>query len=357
MKRLIVCCDGTWQTLTQSAPTNVARFAQSIAGTGEDGALQLVHYDSGVGTSFSGTSRSWLSRLIGQARRFEGGVFGGGLEEKIYEAYRFLALNYAKGDEMFLFGFSRGAYTVRSLAGMIYCSGLLYRQNIVKVADAFALYRDPGIKPGDWAARRFRETMGHQPAIAFLGCWDTVGMRGVPSLTDALDVSDKLNARYAFHDTQLNRSIRAARQACAVDETRKAFPLTAMTPSPHYEGAEPQVKNRWFIGPHGAIGGGEPHHQPLAEFALKWMAEQAAASGLRFYPEVLYGQRRADALTPVKPPAGALNKLGFAPRRLAPDADPDLLDPSVIARWKADSGYRPETLAPLNAALAAAPSP
>lgn len=357
MKRLIVCCDGTWQTLTQTAPTNVARFAQSIAGKGEDGTLQLLHYDSGVGTSFSGTSRSWLSRLIGQAQRFEGGVFGGGLEEKVYEAYRFLALNYAKGDEIFLFGFSRGAYTVRSLAGMIYCSGLLYRQNIVKVADAFALYRDPEIKPGDWAARRFRETMGHQPAIAFLGCWDTVGMRGVPSLSDKIGAAEKLNARYAFHDTRLNRSIRAARQACAIDEIRKAFPLTPMDPSLNYQGEAPQVVNRWFIGPHGAIGGGEPHHQPLAEFALKWMAEQAAASGLRFYPEVLYGQRRADALTPIKPPAGALNKLGFAPRELPPEADLDQLDLSVIARWKADASYRPETLASLAAALAAASAP
>lgn len=357
MKRLIVCCDGTWQTLIQKTPTHVARFAQSIAPRDKSDIRQIVHYDSGVGAGFTLNNRSWLSRLIGSAQRFEGGVFGGGLEEKVYDAYRFLALNYAPGDEIFLFGFSRGAYTVRSLAGMIYCSGLLFRQNITLVGEAFALYRDPQIKPGDWAARLFRETHGHEPDITFLGCWDTVGMRGVPALSDGPGVADRLNARYGFHDTQLNRKIRAARHACAIDERRRAFPLTEMIASPNYTGDAPQVVSRWFFGPHGGIGGGEAPHQPLSEFALKWMAEEAIKSSLRFFPEVLYGKRASDPFAPIKPPTGALNRLGFADRAMTGGTGLDGLDPSVIVRWKGDSAYRPGALKPLSKALKAAPAP
>jgi uncharacterized protein (DUF2235 family) len=357
MKRLVVCCDGTWQTLIQKTPTNVALMAQAIAPRDDAGLQQIVHYDSGVGTSFTVNNQSWLSRLIGSAQRFEGGAFGGGLEEKIYDAYRFLAMNYSRGDQIFLFGFSRGAYTVRSLAGMIYCSGLLFRQNITLVGEAFALYRDPEIKPGDWAARLFRETHGNEPDIAFLGCWDTVGMRGVPSLSERIGISDQMNARYGFHDTQLNRRIRTARHACAIDERRKAFPVTAMDPSPNWEGQGEQVKSRWFIGPHGGIGGGEAAHQPLSEFALKWMAEAAMESGLKFFPEVLYGKRSSDPMTAIKAPTGAMNRLGFEDRKLTSGASIDDLDPSVIVRWKGDKTYRPGTLKPLEGKLKAAAAP
>ncbi len=103
MKRLIVCCDGTWQGLTSPCPTNVVKMAQIIKPTAHDGTPQLIYYQAGLGTEH------------GALDKFTGGVFGLGIDTAIQDAYRFVCLNYEKGDEIYLFGFSRGAYTVRSL--------------------------------------------------------------------------------------------------------------------------------------------------------------------------------------------------------------------------------------------------
>ena len=106
MKRLIVCCDGTWQKLANSCPTNVVKIAQAIKPVASDGTPQIVFYDEGIGTG-------------DEINRITGGAFGWGIDQNIQDAYRFLCLNYEAGDEIYLFGFSRGAYTVRSLAGLL----------------------------------------------------------------------------------------------------------------------------------------------------------------------------------------------------------------------------------------------
>ena len=113
MKRLVICCDGTWQKLDNPYPTNVLKMAQAIRLVDDDGVAQVVYYDDGVGATGDVLDK------VG------GGAFGWGIDNKIQQAYRFLNLNYAPGDQVYLFGYSRGAYTVRSLAGMIYCSGLI----------------------------------------------------------------------------------------------------------------------------------------------------------------------------------------------------------------------------------------
>ena len=113
-KRLVVCCDGTWNTPEMESPTNVVRLARNLLPRGRDGLPQLLHYDKGVGTG-------------GRIDRIVGGALGKGLDTNIREAYEFIASNYVEGDEIYLFGFSRGAYTVRSLAGMIGYAGLLGR--------------------------------------------------------------------------------------------------------------------------------------------------------------------------------------------------------------------------------------
>src|ERR671932_2296063 len=136
MKRLIVCCDGTWQKLTSPCPTNVVKIAQAIKPFANDETPQVLYYEQGVGTE-------------DEADKIFGGAFGRGIDDHIQDAYRFLCLNYVEGDEIYLFGFSRGAYTVRSLAGLIYCSGLLSHKNIRKTSEAYQLYRDRNIKPRD----------------------------------------------------------------------------------------------------------------------------------------------------------------------------------------------------------------
>jgi uncharacterized protein (DUF2235 family) len=141
MKRLIVCCDGTWQKLKSEYPTNVVKIAQGIKPSCDKGIAQIVFYDEGVGTDiFNDESLfSWVNTVL----RVIGGAFGSGIDHNIQEAYRFLSLNYEPGDEIYLFGFSRGSFTVRSLAGLINCSGgLLSLPRIRDIPFAYDLYKD-----------------------------------------------------------------------------------------------------------------------------------------------------------------------------------------------------------------------
>jgi uncharacterized protein (DUF2235 family) len=142
MKRLIVCCDGTWQKLKSEYPTNVVKIAQGILPSSrKDGIAQIVFYDEGVGTDIVDDDSifSWVNTVL----RVIGGAFGSGINNDIQEAYRFLSLNYEPGDEIYLFGFSRGSFTVRSLAGLINCSGgLLSLPLIREIPFAYDLYKD-----------------------------------------------------------------------------------------------------------------------------------------------------------------------------------------------------------------------
>jgi hypothetical protein len=263
MKRLIVCCDGTWQDLSRSYPTNVVKLAQIIQPLASDGTAQIVYYQSGIGTEH------------GKAERIGGGVFGWGIDTNIQDAYRFLCLNYQPGDQVYLFGFSRGAYTVRSLAGLIYCSGLLQHSHIRKTPEAYRLYRNRNISPSHPDAIAFRHQYGENIPTTLLGCWDTVGELGVPNLIPF--VSNWINAKYQFHDTQLNRQIRHALHAVAIDEQRKVFNLTPMTTS---KDATTTLKQVWFPGTHGCVGGGRQESSGLADAALNWIIEGISELGL-----------------------------------------------------------------------------
>jgi len=144
MKRLIVCCDGTWQKLKSPYPTNVVKIAQGIRPSCiQDGKTisQIVFYDEGVGTDIVDDNSlfSWVNTVL----RVIGGAFGSGIDHNIQQAYRFLSLNYEDGDEIYLFGFSRGAFTVRSLAGLINCSGgLVSLPHIRDIPWIYNLYKD-----------------------------------------------------------------------------------------------------------------------------------------------------------------------------------------------------------------------
>src|SRR6266487_1349789 len=127
-KRLVMCCDGTWNTAGQRSPTNVARMRDAIASRAADGIEQRVFYHEGVGTS------RW--------ERIRGGAFGFGLSRNVRDTYRFVVENYDEGDELFFVGFSRGAFTARSTAGFVRNAGILRREQADRLDEAYGLYRD-----------------------------------------------------------------------------------------------------------------------------------------------------------------------------------------------------------------------
>ena len=239
MKRIAIFCDGTWNRADAKNATNVVKLSQALRFLAEDGTFQQMSYIQGVGT---GRGTGGFSRLVD---RYGGGVFGWGLTATIEEAYRGLAFSYQPGDEIYIFGFSRGAFTARSLAGLIRSCGIPPRARITKVPHAIKRYRsgkksthpnaiesfefrrdinaDIVTSPEEAAWRRengFNE--GTLLKIAYIGVWDTVEALGVPRHYKRL--AKLLNGKYQFHDAALSRSVRAARHAVSIDERRRSFP-------------------------------------------------------------------------------------------------------------------------------------
>ena len=275
--RLIVCCDGTWNTADQAisghpSPTNVTKLALSLAAEDAAGASQCVYYHPGVGTS--------------RRERLTGGAFGVGLSRNVLDAYRFLIDTYESGDWLYLFGFSRGAFTARSLAGLIRNSGILRRENAGRTGQAWALYRSSADTPRGVAATLFRRAYSSEPRIQFIGVWDTVGALGIPALGPRWlkPVVTWVNHRWEFHDTKLSTRVKGAFQALAIDEQRAAFAPTLWHQQPGADGQE--LRQVWFTGVHCDIGGGYPDTS-LSDIALLWMADRAREYGLTFVPGAL----------------------------------------------------------------------
>ena len=268
MKRIIICADGTWNNRDQvdkstgrRHPTNVTKVARAVMPLAPDGTTQVVYYHDGVGTGNA-------------TDRLTGGAFGSGVERNVRELYRFIVYNYEPGDELYFFGFSRGAFTVRSLAGFMFKIGLIEKDDDYYVPELFACYEKnhgPGSREWDEAFRRVRGTRPC-PAIRFIGAWDTVGALGAPGFLGRLFNRGK----YKYHDTGLNSSIQNASQALAIDERRKPFAPDIWVKPAGWGG---QLEQAWFPGVHANIGGG---YDPdgLANEALHWMVERAESLGL-----------------------------------------------------------------------------
>jgi uncharacterized protein (DUF2235 family) len=288
MKRLIVCCDGTWQDLDQKAADNVVKISQAIKPTAKDNVAQIVYYDEGIGSN-TGIP---LAQAI---EKFGGGAFGWGIDHKIQDAYRFLCLNYEPGDEIYLFGFSRGAYTARSLGGLLYNAGLLRRDCLRKLSAAYELYRSRAkeAKPSHQFAADFRKKycidycppngyeavdQGRVPVKA-LCCWDTVCALGIPNLVSFVNLDQHLRKRYEFFDHHVNRLVEFAFHAAAIDEIRAAYNVTPMEHCKDCEDKQ-QIRQVWFPGDHGCVGGGDPSLQGLSDAALVWMMDQVEPLGL-----------------------------------------------------------------------------
>jgi uncharacterized protein (DUF2235 family) len=267
-RRLVVCCDGTWNTADQEfdgrpCPTNVTRVALGVADRGPDGIEQRVYYQRGVGT--------------GPGDHLRGGAFGMGLSRHVQEAYRFLVEHYDPGDELFLLGFSRGAYTARSTAGLVRNCGILRREHADRLKEAYALYRSRTARPRDLESQLFRRTFSHESRIRFLGVWDTVGALGIPAL--GLGLSRLVNRRWGFHDTRLSSTVDAAVQALAIDERRGPFTPTLWDADS--VAGRPGVEQVWFSGDHSDVGGGNSTSE-LADITLLWMVDRARSCGLAF---------------------------------------------------------------------------
>jgi uncharacterized protein (DUF2235 family) len=277
-KRLVLCCDGTWNTPDQLAPTNVTKVALAVAEQDAKGTEQRVFYSLGVGTKWG--------------ERIGGGAFGYGLSHNVIEAYRFLVQNYAPGDELFFFGFSRGAFTARSTAGFVRNAGVLRPQHANRVDDAYTLYRDRTSKthPRSTESTLFRRSFSYEPRIRFIGVWDTVGALGIP--VSGFGVAKLVNERWAFHDTALSSYVDAAFQALAIDEKRGPFQPTLWAPQPDPPKNQ-RVEQVWFSGVHSDVGGGYPEHD-LSDITLLWMVGCARAYGLAFDPTA-FDQRSPSA--------------------------------------------------------------
>ncbi|HET6561839.1 MAG TPA: DUF2235 domain-containing protein [Marmoricola sp.] len=272
MKRLVVCCDGTWNRPDAKNVTNIEKIARTVetdlARTG--GVQQLVLYLSGVGGAGYHTDR-----LLG-------GAFGLGLFHNVLAGYRFLALHYEPGDEIYVFGFSRGAYTARSLGGMIGKVGLLTRRALVeeKLPEAVERYQGTASEAGEKGSStaEFKRDFCHPDTpIHFIGVFDTVGALGVPGA---------LRRRHQFHDVKLSDAVRSARQALAADERRMKFEPCLWDAVDESCCEDPRVKQVWFEGAHSDVGGGYPECG-LSDSALLWMVSEANEQGLAFDEELL----------------------------------------------------------------------
>jgi len=337
MKRIAIFCDGTWNTPDKAengkyCQTNVVKMANALSPASADGTTQLLYYDTGIGSEGKLTKRVF------------DGATGFGISGKILQAYRFIINNYERGDELFLFGFSRGAFTVRSLVGLIRNSGILKTGNINLVEKAYSIYRSrhPRYQPREIEATLFRKTYAVEDItrIKFIGVWDTVGALGNP-----LPIKGFGNKRNQFHDTELSSRVDNAFHALAIDEKRKNFEATLWLQQPHSTGQV--LEQVWFPGVHSDVGGGIPENEAgLSDIALQWMIEKAQNCKLNFDSIVLKPNITEKIHESYKGFYKLQSKL-FRPIGVYEPSKGNTnesLHPSVMQRYNEDINYRPQNL-------------
>lgn len=258
-QRLILLFDGTWNDPEDQ--TNVFRIAGRIRE--HDGDIrQRFFYDPGVGT--------------GKFDRFRGGVFGYGLSKNLQQGYEWLAKRFNNEDEIWIFGFSRGAYTARSLVGLIRKCGLLRIVTPCLLDGAERIYRNKNLHPDSDECKEFRSKFSRETRVHFIGVWDTVGALGIPGT----GISEY--GKYSWHDTELSSLVDFAYHAVALDEYRAAYDVPLWTSDDGQKKTEnKEVEQRWFIGAHANVGGGYGSEDLLPDISLKWMMEKATDAGLK----------------------------------------------------------------------------
>ena len=310
-KNLVICCDGTGNEISENI-SNVLKLYRCLRKTDKTSPRQMVFYDPGVGTLTEPTT--W-HRLRANVNLVLGLATGYGLDDNVLSAYCFLVDHYAPGDRIYLFGFSRGAYTVRVLAGLIHKIGLIRPEQANLAGSGLIAYKqysgtgrgnaledvenvafdEQGPLPKDafdLAAQFARITLTRWPTIHFIGVWDTVASVIVPRADRLFWPSLE---ELAF--TRRNPSIRIFRQAIAIDERRRMFRLNKYEEPQEFwsnryvpdEKKVPQdILQVWFAGVHGDVGGGYPETESGdSKYPLIWMVAEAAKAGLNFNPRTV----------------------------------------------------------------------
>src|ERR1700738_273060 len=351
VKRIALFLDGTWNNV--AANTNVWRLKSLCDATPE----QLVYYSAGVGTQ--------------SGEHLSGGMFGIGIDKEVTDAYEWLIENYQPEAQLFIFGFSRGAFTARSLAGFISKCGLLQAGSPVSITQMFERYRkgtaisilklanapESELSQEDKLIKAYSQSI----PIWFQGVWDTVGSLGVP-----LPFIPKVSHDdFAFLETDLRINDTRAYHALAIDEHREAFAPTLWVKNTPKQGECPpprdldHVEQRWFPGAHANVGGGY-EDDLLAEVPLIWIMNKAAAHGLAFRHSVnVDGNVSACPIRDsyAEMAHGVYKLITFGKQLYRPiGAEPvdtgdavkttinETIDASVFERWRSDAAYRPKNL-------------
>ena len=329
-RKLIICSDGTWNSPDDEdrgsrRPTNISKISRAILPVNDRNESQIVFYDEGVGTSWG--------------QKFLGGITGLGLSANILECYRFLSDNYQENDDIYLFGFSRGAFTSRSLCGFIDKVGIVTKADVYYLPDLYRLYRQSA---SDATVEEFCQSKSisrFRARIKMLGVFDTVGALGIPigGLNDVLN--DLEIANFQFHDVSLSPIVDHAYHALAIDERRLPFKPSLWNAIP--ANSETVMEQRWFTGVHSNIGGG---YRPdgLANIALHYMVEKAKECDLQFDSEYL------EFFTPVVE-SEKRNSMSFKYRILGEhvrpiNTDTQVIDSSVYERMKKLEKYNPSNV-------------
>jgi uncharacterized protein (DUF2235 family) len=294
-KNVVICCDGTGNEVGANL-SNVLKLFRVVAKNDE----QVVFYDPGVGTL--GSSDAW-SQWKNNAYRVLGLATGWGLDMNVLDAYRFLVDHYEDGDRVFLFGFSRGAYTARMLAGFLRLVGLVEKPQRNLADYALTAYKKAATQNDFEIAWRFERVIAtRRVPIEFVGVWDTVSSVIVPR-PDRFYLPSLQELPY----TKTNSYVKTFRHALAIDEQRRMFRANMWNvpqefkPNPFADDAVPQdIKQVWFSGVHSDVGGGYPETESgAAKFPLRWMINEAAASGLTIkktmFNHLVLGQPRKGA--------------------------------------------------------------
>src|SRR5882724_4652385 len=297
-RKLVVCMDGTWNKPGQEdqnvkTQTNVLKLRDALAKLPD----QITGYFEGVGAN--------------PRDKLAGGACGWGLFDQIKDGYRFLRERFEPGDRIYIFGFSRGAYSARSLCGMILRCGIVRKevedvQVPGSVADlvttqqdgnlkvdatdkVFAMYKHAYEEKNRADVEQFKREYCHDTPVHLVGVWDTVGALGIPDeffIPGLRKVDKVIDAKlYGFLDTDLSPRVEAAYHAVAIDEHRKPFLPTLWTDArgaaPRVNVAGSKVEQVWFVGAHSNVGGGYAD-SGLSDIALKWMVDRASVNGLQF---------------------------------------------------------------------------
>ena len=284
-KNIILCADGTGNKGGYTPDSNVYKIYNAVE-IHESAHRQMRFYDNGVGTA----TQSYWKALSG--------AFGFGFGENVCDLYTYLARHYVEGDKIFLFGFSRGAATVRALSGFIAACGLVKGQELddddlkCRVAEAFKSYQNAAKHPPQTQAS---DTSHGVIPIAFIGVWDTVSALGWPqdwkvkgvgvflfnAFFKSLDaLAERIpRTQHRFYNYELTPNVKAAYQALAIDDERRTF--QPMVWDERRGGADAEIEQVWFAGVHSNVGGGY-ERAGLAGVTLDWMMTRASRRGLKF---------------------------------------------------------------------------